>query len=117
MKDKKQTPFFSWSSCKSQDSNKPDAMDFQVAELELFSTTYSMNTKVNHKDSDGKWYEKILPIKHHESLNSDLLKQWEDAFHRGLIRLNGHIRIKTWKENSKKNKDRMIRRFKLIIID
>jgi len=117
MKNKRWTPFFSWSSCKSQDSKKPDVVDIQIAELELSSTTYSMNARVNHKSSDGKWYERILPIKSHESFNSDLLKQWEEAFHKGLIRLNGHIKIKTWLETSKKNKDRMIRRFKLIILD
>jgi len=105
MKDKRWTPFFSWGSCKSQDSKKPDVVDIQVTELELSSTIYSMNAKVNHKDSDGKWYERILPIKNHESFNSDLLKQWEEAFHKGWIKLNGHIRIKTWLETSKRNKD------------
>ena len=111
------TPFISWGSCKSQDSKKPDVLDLQVTELELFSTAYSMNARVNHKDSDGKWYEKILPVKYFESFSTDLLNQWEEAFHKGWIRMNTHIRIKTWLETSKRNKDRLIRRFKLIILD
>ena len=111
------TPFISWGSCKSQDSKKPDVLDIQVAELELFPTTYSLNARVNHKDSDGKWYEKILPVKYFESFNSDLLNQWEESFHKGWIRINGHIRIKTWLETSKRNRDRLIRRFRLIILD
>ena len=110
-------PFFSWGNCKSQDSKKPDVVDIQVTELELSSTTYSVNAKGNHKDSDGKRYEKIFPIKNHDSFNCDLLRQWEEAFHKGWIRLNGHIRIKTWLETSKQNKDRKIRRFRLIILD
>lgn len=117
MKNTRWTPFFSWSSCKSQDSKKPDVVDLQVSELELFSTAYSMNAKVNHKGSDGKWYEKILAIKYFESFNSELLKHWEEAFHKGWIRTNSHIRIKTWLETSKKHKDRMIRRFRLIVLD
>ncbi len=117
MKNKRWTPFFSWGSCKSQDSKKPDVVDIQVTELELSSTAYSVNARVNHKDCDNNWCEKILPIKNHESFNSDLLKQWEEAFHKGWIRLNGHLQIKTWLDVSKKHKDRMIRRFRLIILD
>ena len=117
IKNKRWTPFFSWSSCKSQDSKKPDVIDLQVAELELFSTAYSMNAKVNHKSSDGKWYEKVLAIKYFESFNSSLLKLWEEAFHKGWIRLNCHVRIKTWLEKSKRNAERKIRRYKLLVLD
>jgi len=111
------TPFISWSIFKSHDPNKPDILEIQVAEPELFTTTYSTNARVYQKDIGDSWNEKILPIKNHESFNSDLLKQWEEAFHKGWIRLNGHIRIKTWLDVSKKHKDRMIRRFRLIILD
>ena len=111
------TPFISWKQYQSHDQNNPDEIDIQVSDLELFPTTYSINARVNHKDSDGKWYEKILPIKYIESTNSSLLEQWEEAFHKGWIRLNCHIRIKAWFEKSKRNKDRNIRRFRLIILD
>jgi len=117
MKNTKWIPFFSWSSCQSKNSAKPDEVDFQIVDLELSSNAYSMNAEVNHKSSDGNWYQKKLPIKNHESFNSDLLNQWEEAFHKGWIRLNSHIRIKTWLETSKKHKDRMIRRFRLIVLD
>lgn len=117
MKNTKFTPFFSWGTCKSQNSKKPDVLEIQVSELELFSTTVSMNAKVNLKDSDGKWYKKILAIKYFESFNSDLLNQWEEAFHKGWIRMNSHIRIKTWLEASKRHKDRMIRRYSIIVLD
>ena len=117
MNDKKWTPFISWGQYKSQDPKKPDVLDVQVSDLELFQTTYTLNARVNHKDSDGKWYEKKLPIKSNESKNFGLLKLWEEAFHKGWLRLNGHVRIKTWLETSKQHKDRLIRRFKLIILD
>jgi len=102
---------------KSHDSNKPDILEVQVAETELFTTTYSINARVYQKDIDGSWNEKILPVKNHESFNSQLLKEWEESFHKGWIRLNGHLQIKTWLETSKKHKDRMIRRFRLIVLD
>lgn len=102
---------------RSHDPHNPDVLEVQVAEPELFATTYSINAKVYQKDIDGSWIEKILPLKNHESFNNGLLKEWEKAFHNGLIRLNTHLRIKTWLEISKKHKDRIIRRFKLVILD
>jgi len=110
-------PFISWSMFKSHDPHKPDILEVQVAEPELFTTTYSINARVYQKDIDGSWIERILPVKNHESFNSQLLKEWEEAFHKGWIRLNGHLQIKTWLDTSKKHKDRMIRRFRLIVLD
>ena len=117
MNDKKWTPFINWGQYKSRDPKKPDVLDVQISDLELFQTTYTLNARVNHKDSYGQWHERNLPIKSNDSKNFGLLKLWEEAFHKGWLRLNGHVRIKTWFEKSKRNKDRKIRRYKLIILD
>lgn len=108
-------PFISWSRFQSQNSQKPDTLELQIAEPELFTTLYSVNVRVYEKDIDGNPTEKILPIKSHESRNSDLLKQWEKAFHKGLLERNTHIIIKIWRDISKNNFP--ILRYKLIIID
>ena len=114
---KDKSPFIPWGNFKSEDPNNPDVLDLQVADIELFSTSLSVNAKVNHKSSDGKWYAKILALKYFESFNSSLLNLWEEAFHKGWIRLNCHVRIKTWLEKSKRNAERKIRRYKLLVLD
>ena len=117
MNEKKWTPFINFTKYSSHNPQKPDVLELQVADTELFSTLYSTNLRVYEKGIDGDWTEKILPIKNHESKNFSLLQQWEKAFHKGLITVNTHIRIKFWMEKSKTNANRMIRRFKLIILD
>ena len=108
-------PFISWSRFQSQNSKKPDILELQIADPELFSTLYSVNVRVYEKDIDENWIEKILPIKSHDSRNGDLLKQWEKAFHKGLLEKNTHIVIKVWRDISKNNFP--ILRYKLVVID
>jgi len=117
LNEKKWTPFINFKEYSSHNPQNPVVLDLQVADTELFSTLYSTNLRVYEKRIDGKWTEKILPVKNHDSKNFSLLQQWEKAFHKGLITVNTHIQIKFWMEKSKTNADRMIRRFKLIILD
>jgi len=117
LNEKKWTPFINFKEYSPDNPQKPVVLDLQVADTELFSTLYSTNLRVYEKGIDGEWTEKILPVKGHESKNFSLLQQLEKAFHKGLISVNTHIQIKFWMEKSKTNADRMIRRFKLIILD
>lgn len=117
MNDKRWTPFINFKEYSSHNPQKPDVLDLQVANPELFGTLYSTNARVYQKDIDGNWTEKILPVRNHDSKNFSLFEQWENAFHKGLITVNTHIRIKFWMDKSKRNADRFIRRFKLIVLD
>ena len=117
MSDKRWTPFINFSGYTSCNPQKPDVLELQVVDTELFSTLYSTNIRVYEKDIDGNWNEKILPVKNRDSKNYSLFRQIEKAFHKGLISVNTHIQINFWMDKSKRNADRMIRRFKLIILD
>ena len=110
-------PYINWGQFKSHDPNKPDVLNLQVEDPELSSGLYSKDAKVYEKDIGGNVQKKKLPIKNHESKNDSLLKQWTKEFHKGRLVPNVHIKIKTWLETSKRHADRMIRRFKLIILD
>ena len=117
MNDRNWTPFINFAEYTSQNPDKPDVIDLQVADPVTFQTLYSTNVRVYQKDIDGNWSEKILPIKNHSSNNHSLFKQWSKAFHRGMITVNTHIRLKFYLDKSKRNADRLIRRFKLILLD
>jgi len=117
MKDKRWTPFINFKEFTSHNPQKPDVLELQVADPELFTTLYSTNIRVYEKGIDGNWEEKILPIQNRDSNNYSLREQIEKAFHKGLISVNTHIQLKFWLEQSKTHADRVIRRFKLIILD
>lgn len=104
-------PFIKWGSFKSQNQNKPDVLELQVAELETFETEYSVNIRVLQKEGN-KWNEKILPLKSLESVNSILLKEWEKNARKDIITVGRKFLLKTWLGKSKRS-DHTIRRFVL----
>jgi len=67
MKDEKWTPFINFKGYVSHNPQKPDVLELQVADPELFTTLYSVNVRVYEKDIDGNWTEKILPVKNIET--------------------------------------------------
>lgn len=88
-------PFIKWGQFKSQDQNKPDVLELQVSDEQTFETTYSINAKVLQKDADGRWIEKILPLKSHESVNNILLKEWEKNARKDLLKTGKRFFLKT----------------------
>jgi len=105
------TPFIKWGDYKSNDKDKPDILELQVAETETFETAYSVNVRVYHKNN-GEWIEKVLPLKSHESNNASLLKEWEKNEAKGIMQKNKHFKIETYLDVSKNG--RPIRRFRII---
>lgn len=106
-----QTPFIKWGNYKSQDQNNPDVLELQVAEVETFETAYSTNVRVRQRIGDD-WEERILPLKSYESVNSILLKEWQKAEFKKLIKVGKRFVLKTWLGKSKKS-DFPMRRFVL----
>ncbi|MEO9308076.1 MAG: hypothetical protein ABI342_07180 [Nitrososphaera sp.] len=107
--------FISWGEYTSHNSRTPDLLYLRVLEPKLYSTAISINAKVDHKGSDRKWHQKNLPIKYHTSKNYDFLKQWVKLERKKKIRKGTRIVIKTWLDTSKRNRDRTIRRFKILV--
>lgn len=103
------TPFLKWGDFKSQDQNKPDVLELQVSEVNTFETAYSINVQVLQK-ANGKWIEKILPLKSFESKNNILLREWEK--NKSKIKAGKKFLLKTWLDKSKTS-DHTIRRFVL----
>lgn len=110
MSEETQIPFIHWGEYKSKDSNNPDTLDLEVIDTETFDTEFSTNVKVMEK-RDGKWTDAILPLKSHESNNSDLLNQWLKAKRDKKIVPEARFMISTYMGISKNN--RAIRRFDL----
>lgn len=90
-----QVPFIKWGIFQSDDELKPDILELQVIDPETFETQYSVNIRVNQNE-DGKWTEKILPLKNHESMNNGLLKEWEKNARKDLTKPNKIFKLKTW---------------------
>ena len=103
------TPFIKWGSFKSTDQNNPDVLELQVSEVATFETAYSVNVQVLQKDN-GKWIEKILPLKSFESKNSILLQEWQK--NKSKIKVGKKFLLKTWLGKSTKS-DFPMRRFVL----
>jgi len=103
--------YLKWGSFKSQDSEKPDVLEFKVLDTETFDTEYSTNIKALHKTNNG-WNEVILPLKSHSSYNKSLLTLWEKAVKKREAKSGKKFSIRTWLGVSKN--DRPIRRFELI---
>lgn len=112
MSDSNFPPFIKWGSFKSQSQNEPDILELQVSDEQTFETAYSVNAKVLQKDADGKWTEKVLPLKSHESVNNILLKEWEQNARKDLLKAGKKFLLKTWLGKSKRS-DHNIRRFVL----
>ncbi len=102
MSDSVLAPFIKWGEYKSQNQNKPDVLELQVAEIETFETAYSINVRVRQKEGD-EWDEKILPLKAFESANSILLKEWNKWTSKKSVKVGKRFVLKTWLDKSKKS--------------
>ncbi|MCH7560706.1 MAG: hypothetical protein IIC67_04955, partial [Thaumarchaeota archaeon] len=71
-------PFIKWGDYTSKDGNIPDILYLEVIDVETFDTEFSTNVQVKQKINDS-WEERVLPLKSHESNNSQLLQLWNKA--------------------------------------
>lgn len=104
-------PFIKWGAFQSHNKDKPDILELQIADPQIFETAYSVNVRV-YEYVENQKIEKILPLKAHESVNNSLLKEWENNARKDLTKPNKIFRLCTWLDTSKNG--RPIRRFKLV---
>ena len=103
-------PFIKWGDYTSKDSNLPDILHLEAIDVETFDTEYSTNVHVKQK-IDDVWEERVLPLKSHESNNTQLLNLWNKAKRDGKVTVGNKFQIQTYLGLSKNN--RSIRRFDL----
>ncbi len=104
-------PFIKWGEYTSKDANNPNALHLEVIDGETFDTEFSTNVHVKFKVHDS-WEERVLPLKSHESNNTQLLNLWNKAKRDGMITQGTKFQIHTRLGLSKNN--RAIRRFDLV---
>ena len=104
-------PFIKWGDYTSKDANSPDVLHLEVIETERFDTELSTNVHVKQKILD-KYEERVLPLKSHESNNTQLLNLWNKAKRDGKLTAGTKFQIQTYLGLSKNN--RAIRRFDLV---
>ncbi|MDH5463598.1 MAG: hypothetical protein OEW49_04755 [Nitrosopumilus sp.] len=117
MNERNWTPYINLKKYISHNPQKPDVLYLQIADPHVSSETYNDIVRVYEKDIDGSIVEKKLPIRSHGSPNLILFRQWKEAFEKGLLNVNTHIKIKFWWRKSKRNPERELRDYKLIILD
>jgi len=101
--------FLTWGQFKSKDEKNPDVIQCIVSDEETFETEYGIciNVRVNNEISAINLYS-------FGSANRSLLTQWNEAKKKGKIKQGKKFKILTWMGISQRNKDREIRRFKLV---
>lgn len=101
--------FLQWGKFMSKDENNPDVIQCQIHEEDTFETEYGIciNVKIDNEI-------RAINLFSFGSQNRSLLTQWNDVKQKGKIKQGIEFKILTWKGISKTNKDREIRRFKLI---
>ena len=101
--------FLHWGNYKSNDEKNPDTINCTVYEKEIFETEYGIciNVKIDNEI-------RAINLYSFNSVNRSLLTQWNDAKKKGKITIGKKFKILTWMGISQRNKDRNIRRFKLI---
>lgn len=104
-------PFIKWGNYKSQLESNPDILELQVSEVETFETAYSTNVRVRQKIGDD-WEDRILPLKSFESANNILLKEWQKAEFKKLVKVGKRLVLKTWLGKSRRS-DFPMRRYAL----
>jgi hypothetical protein len=100
-----------WGDYSSKNPNKPDILDIEALDLEQFQSDLTTNVHIKQKIND-LWEEKVLPLKSHESNNSELIKKWNDAVKKKKIVVGVKLQIHTFLGLSKNNNP--IRRFELV---
>ena len=97
-------PFLKWGSYKSEDQDNPDKIKVQVIETETFETEYGVNVNVI---IDG--IEMVLPLQNFNSVNTALLKLWNNNIKNKKIKKSAKFILCTHLGLSKNN--RKIRRW------
>ena len=101
--------FLQWGKFTLKDENNPDVIKCQIHDEDTFETEYGIciNVKIDNEI-------RAINLYSFGSANRSLLTQWNDAKQKGKIKQGIEFKIRTWKGISKTNKDREIRRFKLV---
>ena len=97
-------PFLKWGSYKSEDQDNPDKIKVQVIETETFETEYGVNVNAI---IDG--VEMVLPLQNFNSVNTALLKLWNNNIKNKKIKKSAKFILCTHLGLSKNN--RKIRRW------
>ena len=101
--------FVKWGDCKSKDEKNPDVLDIEALDLETFETEYGINVRAIVNGT-----EMNIPLQNFGSKNRQLFDKWNNAIKENKIKVGKKFKLKTWKEQSTRNKDREIRRFELV---
>lgn len=101
--------FLHWGNYTSKDEKNPDVIQCIVHEKDTFETEYGIciNVKIDNEI-------RAINLYSFNSVNRSLLTQWNDNKKKGKITLGRKFKILTWMGISQRNKDRNIRRYKLI---
>lgn len=101
--------FLQWGNYKSKSEKNPDAIHCTVHDVDIFETEYGIciNVKIENEI-------RAINLYSFNSQNRSLITQWTDAKKKGKIKQCKKFRILTWMGISQRNKDRNIRRYKLI---
>ena len=101
--------FLSWGEFKSKDEKTPDVIECTILDEDTFETEYGIciNVKIDNEI-------RAINLYNFGSSNRSLLTQWNEVKKNGKIKQGNKFKILTWMGNSQSNKDRKIRRFKLV---
>ena len=101
--------FLRWGEFTSRDEKNPDILEWEVIETDTFETEYGIcvNAEINNEI-------RAVPLHNFSSANKSLLNLWNDAIKKNKIQKYSKFQLHTWLGKSIKNKDRTIRRFKII---
>jgi len=101
--------FLRWGEYTSHDVKNPDILEWISTETDTFETKYAIcvNARINNE-------LRAVSLHSFNSLNKTLLNLWNEGIKNNKIKPNSRFQLATWLEQSKRNKDRTIRRFKII---
>ena len=101
--------FLKWGAFTSKDEKNPDVLEWLVTDTDTFDTEYAtcVNAKINNEI-------RAVPLYNFSSANKSLLNLWNDGIKKNKIQKYVQFKLLTWLGVSKNNKDRKIRRYKII---
>ena len=92
-------PFLKWGNYQSNDSANPNKISVQVTETETFETEYGVNVNCI---VDG--IEMAIPLHNFNSVNTALLKLWNDNTKIGKIKKGANFTLSTFLGQSRNNR-------------
>ena len=98
-------PFLKWGDYKS-DESKPRRLEIQVTELVTFETEYGVNV-----NAIVDAVEMAIPLHNFNSVNTALLKLWNNNIQNGQIKKGVKFNLYTWLGKSRNNRN--IRKWKM----